>query len=381
MAVAFVNSILILLAFIILFNFGAYSVLLGVIARFRNVDHKIDPQHTPSVTLLIAAYNEGSVLKEKLQNSLAIDYPKDLLDIVVVSDGSSDNTDEIVQTFASRSVKLIVNQTNSGKATALNKGMDQIKSDIVVLSDANVMYQRNAIRKLVRHFADPVIGAVSGKVVLLNDGLSYSEAENTYYQVEHNIQQLESNTGNLIGADGAMYALRRDLFRPLLTDTLLDDFVISMGVIQQGHRLIFDPQALGFEQNRAEIDSEYKRKVRIVAGGIQSLKRKTVWPPHGHFLTALKFTCHKILRWIIGPVIVLFVVLSVLSGMLSGSYLLPTLVCGIALICPLLHTATQMFPALRQIRFINICNYLTVMIKASIVGCYKALTSQQVSWR
>ena len=299
---------------------------------------------------------------------------------MVVSDGSSDDTDEIVKSFENRGIKLIVNSVNSGKATALNNGMQRITSDIVVLSDANVMYQRKAIRNLVRHFADPVIGAVSGKVVLLNEGLSYSDAENTYYLVEHNIQQLESNTGNLIGADGAMYALRRELFRPLQKDTLLDDFVLSMGVIQQGRRLIFDSQALGFEKNVAEIDSEYNRKVRIVAGGIQSLRRKTVWPPHGNFLTALKFTCHKIMRWFIGPVIILFVALTILSGMLTGNYFLPLIACGLALSCPLLYGITRLFPSLQQIRIISITNYLTMMVKASVVG-YKALTSQQVSWR
>ena len=122
--------------------------------------------------------------------------------------------------------------------------MQSISSDIVVLSDANVMYQEDAIRNLVRHFSDSNIGAVSGKVVLVNDGLSYSASEDAYYSVEHNIQQLESNTGNLIGADGAMYAIRRELFRPLQKDTLLDDFVLSMGVIQQGKRLIFDGLSL-----------------------------------------------------------------------------------------------------------------------------------------
>lgn len=380
MAVAVVNGLLILLALIIVFNFGAYTLLLGVIARFRNVDHKIDPDYRPSVTLLIAAYNEGSVLKEKLQNSLAIDYPRDLFEIIVVSDGSSDNTDDIVKTFEARGIKLIAKSANDGKATSLNIGMTQIESDIVVLSDANVMYQRNSILQLVRHFADPIIGAVSGKVVLLNDGLSYSDAENAYYQVEHNIQQLESNTGNMIGADGAMYALRRELFRPLLKDTLNDDFVLSMGVIQQGRRLIFEPQALGYEQNRSEIASEYHRKVRIVIGGIQSLKRKHVWPPNGNPLTAVKFTCHKIMRWFIGPVIVLFIALSMLSGILSGNYLLPILACGVALLCPLLHTATHFFPSLQKIRLISISNYLTVMVKASVVGCYKASAGQQINW-
>ena len=381
MAVIIVNTLLILLALIIVFNFGVYSVLLNILGRFRNIKHIIDPEHTPSVTLLIAAYNEGDVLKEKLENSLALDYPKDLFEIVVVSDGSSDDTDDIVQAFEGQGVRLIVNSVNSGKATALNNGMKSIRSDIVVMSDANVMYQRNAIRQLVPHFADPDIGAVSGKVVLLNDGLSYADAENTYYLVEHKIQQLESDTGNLIGADGAMYALRRELFRPLLKDTLLDDFVLSMGVIQQNKRLIFSPTAIGFEQNVADIDTEYKRKVRIIAGGIQSLKRKTVWPPQGDFLTALKLTCHKIMRWFIGPVIVLFLILSIISGILTGNFLLAFISCGLAVFCLLLQMLTSLFPRLQRIQVINVCAYLAVMAKASGVGCYKAFTNQEISWR
>ncbi len=381
MTTVLVNGLLVLLGFIIVFNFGAYTLLLEVIARFRQVEHQIDPEHTPSVTLLIAAFNEERVLKEKLQNSLAIDYPANLLEIIVVSDGSSDNTNGIATAFADRGVKLIINPVNSGKATALNIGMSQIKSDITVLSDANVFYQHDAVRNLVRHFADQSIGAVSGKVVLLNEGLSYSHAENTFYEVEHNLQQLESNTGNLIGADGALYALRRELFRPLLKDTLLDDFVLSMGVIQQGKRLIFDPQALGFEQNRSEIHSEYKRKVRIVAGGIQSLKRKTAWPPRGHFLTALKLTCHKINRWFLGPAILLFIALTIISGALTGDYVLPIITCLVALSFPLVSFVSQQFPAIQKQSVIGICNYLTVMVMASIVGCYKGLSNKKVSWR
>lgn len=381
MAVIIIDFLLVLLACVIAFNFGAYSILLRIIAKFKQVDHQIDHNHTPSVTVLIAAYNEGLVLKEKLENCLKLDYPNHLLSIIVVSDGSTDNTNEIAAEFEQQGVKLIVNPENSGKATALNNGIKQVSSDIVVLSDANVMYQSDAIRKLVRHFADSEIGAVSGKVVLLNDGLSYSVAEKTYYSVEHNIQQLESKTGNLIGADGAMYAIRKNLFRPLQKDTLLDDLVLSMGVIQQNKRLIFDPTAMGFEKNLAELGSEYKRKVRIVAGGIQSLKRKTVWPPQGQSLTALKFTCHKVLRWIIGPVFVLFIALTFLHGLVTGNSVLMVFTCLVALCCPVIQVVTRFFPSLLQIRLISICNYLMVMLRASVVGCYKALFHQQVSWR
>jgi len=267
-----INLLLVILFCMIVANFGVYSLLLKAIARFRKIDHKIDPTYSPSVSLLIAAYNEGEFLQQKLENTLALDYPQEHFNIVLVSDGSTDNTNEVARQFESRG-----------------------------------MYEKDAIRKLVRHFSDTDIGAVSGKVVLLNEELSYSDAENTYYSVEHTIQQLESQTGNLIGADGAMYAIRRELFRPLQSDTLLDDFVLSMGVIQQGKRLIFDSEALGYEKNLAEIDSEFNRKVRIVAGGIQSLKRKTSWPPKGQTLTSVKYFFHKIIRWIIGPVIVAFI--------------------------------------------------------------------------
>lgn len=381
MAVALIKGLLILLAFIVVFNFGAYSMLLKVIARFRNVKHDIDQNLTPSVTLLIAAYNEASVLQEKLENSVQLEYPEDLFDILVVSDGSTDTTDSIAREFESRGVRLLVQPVNKGKAAALNSGMQNITSDIVVLSDANVMYQRDGIRKLVRHFADENIGAVSGKVVLLNEGLSYSDAENAYYSVEHNIQQLESNTGNLIGADGAMYALRRNLFRPLLEDTLLDDFVISMGVIQQNKRLIFDSEALGFEKNLAEIDSEYNRKVRIVAGGIQSLQRKTVWPPQGRKLTKIKLTCHKIIRWIIGPAIICFIALTFILGVITGNTLLAITACVAALGFPALQLLIWIFPRLLKNRLVSVGAYLLVMFKASLVGCYKGLTSKKVSWR
>ena len=380
---AVVLNILIALLFaIIVFNFGAYNVLLKLIARFKKVDHVTDTDLTPNVTILIAAYNEADVLREKLTNTLSLEYPTDCLEILLVSDGSTDHTDQIVKDFEDKGVQFIANPINQGKATALNIGMDKITSDIVILSDANVMYEKDVVHKLVRHFADDSIGAVSGKVVLLNEGLSYSDAENAYYSVEHNIQQLESDTGNLIGADGAMYALRRKLFRPLAPDTLLDDFVLSMGVIQQGHRLIFDAQALGYEKNLAEIASEYNRKVRIVAGGMQSLQRKTSWPPRRQTLTKLKFICHKIMRWIMGPVIVLFCALLLLRSFISNNFII--ILCSITVVVGivLFPVLTKLFPSLLNFRIFSLFHYLLMMIKASIVGCYKGLVSgQQVRWR
>ena len=151
--------------------------------------------------------------------------------------------------------------------------------------------------------------------------------------------------------------------------------------IRDSKRLIFDSQALGFEKNIAEIDSELNRKVRIVAGGIQSLQRKTVWPPAGNNLTALKLTCHKVMRWVIGPVIILFFALTFLLGLLTGHWLLIVAPLVAAVSIPAMHILTTFFPSLRNNRLIKLSKYRLVMIRASLVGCYKALSSQKISWR
>jgi len=381
-AIAFIYCLMLVLLIIIVMTMGGYYFILKIVARFKSIKHKTDPDFTPSVSLLIAAFNEASVLKDKLENSLSLDYPVEHLDIVVVSDGSTDKTNEIAEAFSSRGVRLIVNQQNEGKASAINIGMEHIASDIVVLTDANVMCEPDAIQKLVRNFADPEIGAVSGKVVLLNESLSYSDAENTYYSIEHSIQQLESDTGNVMGADGGMYALRQELFRPLQNDTLLDDLVLSMGAIQQQKRLIFDSEALAFEQNLAEIECEYARKVRIVAGGIQSRKRKSAWPSGSDALTTVKFICHKVLRWFVGPAMALFVMLLVLQGLVTGSNLLILGSLIMVLTYPCLLLLSRFFPSLPESRPMSLGKYLLVMFKASIVGCYQAFTSKRsIGWR
>jgi cellulose synthase/poly-beta-1,6-N-acetylglucosamine synthase-like glycosyltransferase len=252
----------------------------------------VDEALRPSVTLLIAAFNEEAVLRQKLENSLALDYPRERLRILVASDGSTDATEAIAREFSRSRVELLALSPNRGKVTALNKAMQGIESGIVLLSDANVRYLPDAVRKLVRHFADPAVGAVSGKVMLVNDRVSYSAAEDQYYSVEHFIQRVEGETGSMIGSDGAMYAIRRELYPFPPADTILDDVVRSNGVIRQGRRLQHDSEAVGYERNEQELKQEFRRKVRIIAGGSQCLLRGDGWPPATDRLNCLKFISH-----------------------------------------------------------------------------------------
>jgi cellulose synthase/poly-beta-1,6-N-acetylglucosamine synthase-like glycosyltransferase len=361
-----------------------YSLVLRLIHMFLSRSHRIDEEYEPTVTLLIPAYNEAAVLADKLTNSLQIDYPRQKLRILVVSDGATDATEAIASRFADQGIELLPLSPNRGKMTALNEAFTMISSEIVVMSDANTMYHRTSIRKLVRHFVDPTIGAVSGKVILLNDHLSYAAAEAQYYGIEHSLQRLEGETGSMIGADGAMYALRRELYQYPPADTILDDFVISMDVVRQGLRLIHDPDALAFERNTAEMGGEFHRKVRVVAGGVQTLLRGRIFPPRQDLLTWFKLVSHKILRWMLGPMAVLMVVLMAFRLTMPTPLSWPMAVfAGTAAVLALLACFAAFAPQqIRRSRFIVLPNYLLVMCGASLVGCWRGLLgSQSVTWK
>lgn len=381
--VLFLELAILTLSALLLYVYIGYPVFLSGLRSFFKQTHDIDEDFEPSVTLLIAAYNEGSVLSEKLQNSLDLEYPRDKLKIVVASDGSTDQTNQIATGFSEQGVHLLALTPNRGKVTALNEAFKAIDTDIVVLSDANVMYQPSAIRKLVRHFIDPEIGAVSGKVVLINDSLSYSAAENRYYSLEHYIQKVEGETGSMIGSDGAMYALRTEHYPYPPADTILDDFVISMSVVRQGLRLIHDSEAFGFETNISEIPQEYRRKVRIVAGGIQSLLRGQIYPPKQQRMTWFKLISHKFLRWFSGPALALLVLLLCVYFSLSASFSLPLIIIGGGVLAIFaLEISGHLFPGLRSIKVFSLSHYLVVMHAASLVGCWLGLTGRQsVTWK
>ena len=375
------GAMAVLLILALVHTFVGYRYLLSPLARFSAKPLAHDEGYSPRVTLLVVAYNEARVIEEKLLNSLALDYPRERLRILVASDGSRDGTDQIVARYRERGIELISFPANRGKTAALNDAMRGIDSEIVVLSDANVYYMPTAVRKLVRNFADPRVGAVSGKVVLKNDTLSYGEAEKSYYSIEHEIQEREGSAGALIGADGAMYAIRRSLFAPPSPDTILDDLVIAMGIARRGHLVVHEKEALGFEENLLELKGEFRRKVRIIAGGYQCLLRAAVLPGLSQPLLLFCFVSHKVLRWVSG-----FLLLSLVGVLLqiqarSGSPLFAAVLVGL-LAGVLLALLVQLFPALKDFRPAGLCHYFFMLMAASLVGCYLGVTGRQkVTWR
>lgn len=255
----------------------------------------------PSVTLLIAAFNEEDVIAAKLENSFALDYPRELLEIVVVADGSSDGTCDVVLRYADRGVRLMHQPERRGKNHAMNRAVPMARGEILVFSDANAYFERPAIRHLVRNFGDPRVALVAGeKRVARGDG-TVGDAEGMYWRYESWLKRLDSRVSSVMGAAGEIFAVRKACYAPPPADAIIEDFMLSMGLVRDGWRVVYEPEASAVEEASPNASEEFKRKVRIVAGGWQAVVRlwPLVTPRYG--VVAFQFVSHRVLRWVAVP--------------------------------------------------------------------------------
>ena len=336
---------------------------------------------TPTVSLLICAYNEESIIADKIENSLQLEYPADKLKIVVASDGSDDQTNEIVEKYTDNRIKLFAYKTRNGKVSVINKTVPKLESEIIVFSDANTMYKTDAIRKLVRHFYDPTVGAVSADVILSHDKTSIGKSESIYYLYERWIQAKESAVGSIIGADGGMYAIRRHLFTAPSDNIILDDFIISMNVTKKGYRLLYDEEAIGHEKTSTSPVEEFLRKSRVIAGAIQAMRHYEGIPSVGSKMLFFCFISHKLLRWLIPLFMILIfctnglLVAMTPSGWYQLAFVLQILFYIIAALGMIMSTCTSN-------RFLSVPFYFCLMNGAALCGIYKGLLNKQsVKWR
>ena len=281
-------------------GFAALVVVAGLLLNRRVQKRDI----TPKVSLIIAAYNEEASIAKRLDNVLQLDYPKDKLEVIVASDGSDDRTEEVVARYADRGVHLL-RLPRRGKIHALNDAVTHAHGEILVFSDANSIYDRQAIRKLVRNFADPAVGGVGGNTIYTTeeDADTCSEGENLYWNYDKWLKEMESCTGSIISAHGAIYAIRRELYQPLQDSAVTDDFAISTGVIEQGYRLVFEREAKAYEVAIPRAGREFARKVRMMTRGLRGvlLRRRLLNPFRYGFYSVILFT-HKFLRRLVSVV-------------------------------------------------------------------------------
>ena len=264
----------------------------------------------PTLSFLIPAYNEERVIRQKIENTLDLDYPRDKLRIVVVSDGSTDQTNAMLKSYGEEEISFIPIHKRRGKVNVLNQVIPQLTGDLVVLSDASGMLAPNALKNLVKCFRNPQVGCVSGVYRFdTDDETLRSTTEKIYWRYETFLKKHESKAHSAIGAHGALYGFRRELFRPLHSRAINDDFILPMEIIRQGFRVLYEPSAIVVENETTSLQGEFQRRIRINVGNFQQLfmLKGLLSPKRG--LAALEFFSHKCLR-ALSPFLVLFLLIS-----------------------------------------------------------------------
>jgi cellulose synthase/poly-beta-1,6-N-acetylglucosamine synthase-like glycosyltransferase len=281
-----------LAASIVAYTFLGYPLLIDLLARLRPRPNRVAAIE-PSVTLIIPAYNEEAVIAAKIENSLALDYTADKLAILVVADGSDDDTVTIAGRYPG--VMVAHRSERRGKAAAVNRVMPAVTGDIILFSDANTLFAPGTLRAMVRHFADPSVGGVTGEKRVQGGG------EGLYWRYESWLKARDSRVTSVMGAAGEIFALRRQAFQPPEEDSIIEDFILSMRLVSGGWRVIYEPAAVAFEPPAPSLAADWQRRTRIAAGGFQSIARlpELLDPRRG--LVAWQYVSHRALRWAVTP--------------------------------------------------------------------------------
>ena len=283
-----------------------------MLSLFRRSQVRTDETYQPTVSLIIAAYNEEGVIGEKIENSLKLDYPKDKLEIIVFSDASTDRTDEIVKSYANRGVKLLRIEGRKGKTYCQNEAAKIAQGEILIFSDADVICDPKVVKKLVSHFSDSKVGCVSGSFQYRGD--TSIGGGRIYWNYEQKLKYLESKISSPVGVSGALYAIRRGVFEPIAPD-LQEDFVRAIKTIQKGYKVIYEPKAINWSCITPDLTGEFRRRVRIVTQSAYSLLRDKsllgLLNPFRYGLFSIQLWSHKILRWLSGLFLLLIFALNI----------------------------------------------------------------------
>jgi cellulose synthase/poly-beta-1,6-N-acetylglucosamine synthase-like glycosyltransferase len=362
---------------------GAWSALHDVMSGIRFLGGGPDRrqrrrvEHLPHVTIVFAAYDEETCIQQKLENCLALDYPADKLEVLVGCDGCTDRTAELARSTRDRRVRVL-EFPRAGKASALSKLVPQARGDVVVLTDANTTMDRGAAKALVRHFDDPEVGAVVGRLRLYNRVRREYE-ESLYWRYETILKYFEGSLGSVVGANGGIYAIRRLLFQPLHRGTIIDDFVIPVRIAARGWRVPFEPAAVAYEETTEDYSREFGRRARIGAGNWQSVGLvPDVFDPRNAFL-CFAFVSHKLLRWAAPLLLALAFGLNVALAMRGGVLMPALLLLHLAFYALALAGRLNAAGPLRRVA--SIAHYFVAMNAALAVGFWRFLRgTQSAAW-
>lgn len=305
---------------LVFYAYLGYGLVLWVLVRLKRAFLRrtttAETLPLPKVTFVVCAYNEEDWIQRKIDNSLALDYPRELVEYCWVTDGSDDRTAEIVREYpypAGLRWQLLHQPERRGKIAAFQRAMQQINTQVVVSTDANTLVNPDALRLLVRHFADPGVGAVAGekRILMAEKDDASSAGEGIYWKYESLLKYWDAELWSVVGAAGELFAIRTECYEPVPPDTLVEDFYLTMRIAQRGWRVQYEPLAWASEASSASVTEEMKRKVRIAAGGLQAVWRlRALLNPLRYGLLSFQYISHRVLRWTLAPLLlpILFVI-------------------------------------------------------------------------
>jgi cellulose synthase/poly-beta-1,6-N-acetylglucosamine synthase-like glycosyltransferase len=359
----------------LLYTYVGYPLLLAVLSRLRGRPVR-RADLTPTVTIIITAYNEERDLAQKLENTLLLDYPKDRLEIMVASDCSSDRTDEIVLDFAARGVRLHRQPERLGKTAAQNAAVERASGEIILFSDATTHYQRDVLRAMMPNFADQTVGCVSGRVVYTDPTKSsVGHGTRSYWNYEFLLKTYESNVCSLIGVCGCLYAVRRSAYVPLYHEAC-SDFIIATKMVEQGLRAVYEPDAISMEETNERADKEMKVRVRIITQTLADLWRnRAMMNPFRSGFYAIELISHKVMRYFV-PVF-LFAILMASIALAPRSLFYAMALFGQALCYGAAALAFLLERFGLHSRLLAIPQYFVLGNLASLIAFYKFLSGER----
>jgi len=375
--------------FLVFYAYLGYGILLYFLVKIKQVftKNKVtgEPEvFEPEVTLFVTAYNEKDFVDLKLQNSFSLDYPKDKVRHVWITDGSDDGTPELLRKYPG--VEVFHLPERAGKIAAMNRGMQFVKTPIVIFSDGNTLLGKESIRRIIRLFNNPKVGCVSGEKRIFSKDTT-AATEGIYWKYESKLKKLDAQLYTVVGAAGELFALRTELFQPVEPDTLLDDFIISLRIAAKGYTIQYDPDAYAIENPSANVREELKRKIRISAGGIQSIVRlKELLNPFRFGVLSFQYISHRVLRWTLAPlglpvILLCNMAISLMLGILDFSNIYTWLFWGQLLFYSIALLGWYLEEKNIKVKLFYIPYYFFIMNLAVYLGFNRYMKKRQsVNW-
>jgi len=368
--------------FIVFYTFAGYGIFLYFLIKIkralkgRPLIPLADNDTLPDCTLVVAAYNEESYMEDKIANCLKLNYPEGKLKLLFVTDGSSDKTPDIISKYPQ--VQLLHQPQRAGKIAAVHRAMEYVSTEIAVFTDANTFLNADAIVNICRHYADKTVGCVAGeKRVQMDENADASAAgEGFYWKYESALKKWDSELYSVVGAAGELFSVRKSLYQDVPADTVLDDFMISMLIAVKGYRIVYEPEAYAIENASENVSEELKRKIRIAAGGIQSILRlPELFNPFKFPVLSFQYVSHRVLRWTVTPF--LLILIFVLNAFLPRTFLYNSIFVAQILFYFLAFLGFIMEKQQIRIKALFVPYYFCVMNYAVLMGIIRYFTTKQ----